>query len=196
VFDGVEDRAHEPDVTTIARSWIVNRASAVSALAVGFIGACAVIPADSATAAISARARTRTVLTSYSGSWGRQVVVKMKGQRLSLYVFSRDHGKSTCYGRCQKVWYPLHADGRIVVAVGSHISADEVGTVRRKNGSLQVTYYGQPLYRYYKDARTGQLHGRPGTAYTYGGPSGVWIQFGGFWNPIGTIGKPLACGAC
>jgi predicted lipoprotein with Yx(FWY)xxD motif len=183
-------------VTTIARSCVVNRASAVSALTVAFIGACAVVPAGSATAAISARARTKTVLTSYSGWWGRQVVVEMKGQRLSLYVFSRDHGKSTCYGRCQKVWYPLRAHGRIVVAVDSHVNAGEVGTVTRKNGSLQVTYYGQPLDRYSKDARTGQLHGRPSTAYTYGGSSGVWHQFGGFWNPMGTSGKPLVCGAC
>lgn len=126
------------------------------------------------------RATTKTRLASYSGSWGRQLVVEMKGQKLSLFSFSADSlRKSACYGRCQKVWYPLLKHGRLVVVKGSHINIKQLKTIRRKNGSLQVEYYGQPLYRCHKDTKTGQLMG----ANSY--------QFGGSWGLMGAQGSPL-----
>jgi predicted lipoprotein with Yx(FWY)xxD motif len=63
---------------------------------------------------------------------------------LALYVFSADRGTtSTCYGACQTAWPPMLTKGAPRV---SGLNASLVGTTKRKNGSLQVTYAGHPLY--------------------------------------------------
>jgi predicted lipoprotein with Yx(FWY)xxD motif len=63
---------------------------------------------------------------------------------LVLYVFSADHGSaSTCYGACQKAWPPMLTKGAPHV---TGLKASLLGTTKRTNGSLQVTYAGHPLY--------------------------------------------------
>ena len=63
---------------------------------------------------------------------------------LVLYVFSADHGStSTCYGACQNAWPPMLTNGAPRV---TGLSATLLGTTKRKNGALQVTYAGHPLY--------------------------------------------------
>lgn len=63
---------------------------------------------------------------------------------LVLYVFSADHGStSTCYGACQTAWPPMLTKGAPRVA---GLNAARLGTTKRRNGSLQVTYAGRPLY--------------------------------------------------
>jgi predicted lipoprotein with Yx(FWY)xxD motif len=64
-----------------------------------------------------------------------------------LYAFSNDHGSaSTCYGACASGhggWPPLLTKGAPrAVGVNGHM----LGTTRRSDGSLQVTYDGHPLY--------------------------------------------------
>lgn len=141
---------------------------------------CALILVGLATATAAAtRSQPKpTVLTSYAGKWGKQLVVQENGQKLTLYVFSRDHGRSLCYGRCQKVWRPLIAHGRIVAA-SSRIDPGQIRTATRRDGVRQVTYYGYPLYRCTRNKRTGQ---------DYGAES--W-QFGGSWGVMSTDGSPL-----
>ena len=64
-----------------------------------------------------------------------------------LYMFSGDHGStSTCYGACSSAkegWPPLLTKGAPRVA---GLKASLVGTTKRRDGSLQVTYAGHPLY--------------------------------------------------
>lgn len=64
-----------------------------------------------------------------------------------LYMFSADHGStSTCYGKCSSGrggWPPLLTKGAPRVA---GLNARMVGTTKRRDGSLQVTYAGHPLY--------------------------------------------------
>ena len=63
---------------------------------------------------------------------------------LVLYVFSADHGStSTCYGACQTAWPPMLTRGAPRV---TGLDAGLLGTTNRKNGALQVTYAGHPLY--------------------------------------------------
>lgn len=165
----------------------LNRALLVSA-AVGLLGLAGL----TGTAAASgrhrthrrhgARASTQTVLTSYKGPWGLQLVVTQKGQKLALFDFSKDGpGKSACYGKCQKVWYPLLDHGKIVIR-GNGIRRKQLKTFKRKDGSLQIEYYGQPLYRCHADTKTGQKNG----ANSY--------QFGGSWGLMGIQGSPLQAG--
>ena len=61
-----------------------------------------------------------------------------------LYAFAADHGStSTCYGSCAMAWPPMLTKGKPRVA---GVNASLLGTTKRRNGSLQVTYGGHPLY--------------------------------------------------
>jgi predicted lipoprotein with Yx(FWY)xxD motif len=63
---------------------------------------------------------------------------------LVLYMFAPDHmSMSTCYGTCAKAWPPMLTKGAPRVA---GLNAGLLGTTRRHDGTLQVTYGGHPLY--------------------------------------------------
>jgi predicted lipoprotein with Yx(FWY)xxD motif len=67
-----------------------------------------------------------------------------------LYTFGADHGAtSTCYGVCASAWPPLLTKG--TPTVGPGLTAQLLGTTRRKDGTTQVTYGGHPLYYYSGD---------------------------------------------
>jgi predicted lipoprotein with Yx(FWY)xxD motif len=70
----------------------------------------------------------------------------------AMYIFTRDqNGKSKCYGACAEAWPPLKAKGDVIA--GSGIKSRLLGTTKRRDGSRQVTYKGQPLYGYIDDPR-------------------------------------------
>jgi predicted lipoprotein with Yx(FWY)xxD motif len=67
-----------------------------------------------------------------------------------LYAFTHDKsGRSSCYGACAKAWPPYLASA----VKGSKL----LGTTRRTDGKLQVTYAGRPLYYYVGDTKRGQI---------------------------------------
>lgn len=126
------------------------------------------------------RTSTETVLTGYSGRFGLQLTVEQKGQKLALFLFGNDSpSHSACYRACAKTWYPLIDHGKIVVKTGSHINKRQLKTFKRKDGSEQIEYYGQPLYRCHKNTKTGQLYG----AGDY--------EFGNAWEIMGAGGGAL-----
>jgi predicted lipoprotein with Yx(FWY)xxD motif len=85
-----------------------------------------------------------------------KVVVDSKG--FTLYDFHKDKGgKSACYEACAKVWPPLLTDGKPQVGEGA--TASKLGTTKRKDGTLQVTYAGWPLYTYEADKKPGDANG-------------------------------------
>jgi predicted lipoprotein with Yx(FWY)xxD motif len=72
-----------------------------------------------------------------------------------VYVFGADRGStSRCYGVCAKAWPPLLTTARPLAGPG--IDAKLLGTTKRKNGRLQVTYNGHPLY-YYAADKVGEI---------------------------------------
>src|SRR5581483_4748918 len=92
---------------------------------------------------------------------GRIVV---DGHGMTVYLFEKDkHGKSACYGSCAKVWAPVLTSGKPVA--GGGISASKVGTTKRRDGSLQATYNGHPLYHYDDDHKPGQTQGEGSKAF-------------------------------
>ncbi len=130
------------------------------------------------------RASTETVLTSDHFKWGAILVVEMKGQKLSLFTDSNDpvgKGKSTCNGKCAKTWYPLLLHGKLKVS-GSGVSSKHFKTFKRSDGSTQIEYWGQPLYRCRVDTKTGEFVGTD--AY----------QFGASWGLMGASGSTLQPG--
>jgi predicted lipoprotein with Yx(FWY)xxD motif len=67
------------------------------------------------------------------------------GRGFVLYVFTRDaRGHSTCAGACAKAWPPFVARGRLTAAKGA--TAKLLGSIRRGDGTRQITYAGRPLY--------------------------------------------------
>jgi predicted lipoprotein with Yx(FWY)xxD motif len=81
------------------------------------------------------------VTAGSSPHYGR---VLYDSHHLALYVFSADRGSaSTCYGACSKAWPPMLTKGPPRVA---GLNASLLGTTKRRNGSLQVTFAGHPLY--------------------------------------------------
>jgi len=70
--------------------------------------------------------------------------------------------------------------GRIVVR-GKHIKEGQLKTFKRRDGSLQIEYYGQPLYRCKRDTRTGQDDGT--NEYAFGGAWGLEAAPGGPFPP-------------
>jgi predicted lipoprotein with Yx(FWY)xxD motif len=95
-------------------------------------------------AADAASAPTVTVVTSRYG----KVIADSKGE--ALYLFTKDgRGRSHCYGACAGAWPPFLAKGK--PRAGKGVVASGLGTTRRRDGKLQVTYKGQPLYYYVAD---------------------------------------------
>ncbi len=105
-------------------------------------------------------------------TYGR-VVADARGE--ALYLFDRERGKrSRCYGGCARAWPPVLTRGRPRARGGAKQRL--LGTTRRKNGKLQVTYAGHPLYRYVGDS--------PGTILCHDVD-----EFGGTWLVVKPNGR-------
>jgi predicted lipoprotein with Yx(FWY)xxD motif len=82
----------------------------------------------------------------------------------TLYLFAKDrNGKSSCSGSCAQFWPPLLS--RAKPTAGSGVRASLLGTTKRSNGSLQVTYNRHPLYTFALDKQAGQTHGEGNFAF-------------------------------
>jgi predicted lipoprotein with Yx(FWY)xxD motif len=97
----------------------------------------------------------------------------------TLYMFRADKGtKSACYGKCATFWPPLLTTGK--PKAGPGIKASLIGTTKRKDGKLQVTYKGHPLYTFLEDKAPAQTKGEGSKAFGAGWyaltPSGVDID--------------------
>jgi len=103
------------------------------------------------------------VLSSPTASGGR-----------SLYTLSFDpKGKATCLGPCSGVWPPLLTSSHAVAGTG--VSPAGLGTVRRPDGSIQVSYHGHPLYFFAFDLGAGAPSGLTNGEYFIDPPAtGVW----------------------
>ena len=67
-----------------------------------------------------------------------------------VYVFGADRGsKSNCYGVCSAAWSPLLTTAAPLAGTG--VQATLLGMTKRKDGKVQVTYNGHPLYYYSAD---------------------------------------------
>lgn len=105
---------------------------------------------------------TKARLQVRSGPIGTYVV---DASGRSLYLFTKDSArKSACTGSCAKTWPPYLTSGK--PSAGPGISRSKLGTIKRGNGSTQVTYNGHPLYRYAADRAKGQTRGH-GVASTW-----------------------------
>jgi predicted lipoprotein with Yx(FWY)xxD motif len=138
-------------------------------LAVSVLAAAAL-----AGAALSAVAIGSTGHPSVSLRATRLGSVLVAGNGRTLYLFTADRKTSSCTGACAAAWPPLLAKGSL--AAGAGVKSGLLGTVKRPDGTRQVTYAGHPLYFFALDVRAGQTKGE-GVAH-----------FGGRWFALSPKG--------
>lgn len=94
---------------------------------------------------------------------------------MTLYLFTKDTpNTSNCYDKCATAWPPLLTTGAPVAGEG--LDASKLGTTTRKDGTIQVTYNGWPLYDYQKDKAPGDVTGQ---------------DVGGVWYVVSAAGEQV-----
>jgi predicted lipoprotein with Yx(FWY)xxD motif len=84
------------------------------------------------------------------------IIVDSRGH--TLYLFEKDRrGASACSGACLVYWPPLLTGGTPTAIKGAEHGL--LGSIRRGDGTRQVTYAGHPLYRFFGDTKRGQTNG-------------------------------------
>ena len=105
-----------------------------------------------------------------------QIIVNSNGR--TLYLFEKDrNGKSACSGQCAVFWPPLITTGKPSATNGARASL--LGTTKRADGRLQVTYNHHPLYTFVKDKKAGQTNGEGVNA------------FGATWDAVSPAGAKV-----
>ena len=128
-------------------------------------------PTTGSTASIAAGALVGTANTSVG-----TVLVDSGGK--VIYTFSTDTvGQSSCVGSCVTYWPPVPAPSATPAPV-SGITAT-LGSIKRADGTLQLTVNGLPVYTYAADSG-------PGVASGQGLNSS-----GGIWSVVNTAGAPV-----
>jgi predicted lipoprotein with Yx(FWY)xxD motif len=96
----------------------------------------------------------------------------------ALYMFEKDRANaSSCSGDCAAAWPPFIASTPATNAAG--VSAAKLGTIKRGDGTTQVTYAGMPLYHYHDDAKPGDIKGQDKE------------EFGDSWYLVSPAGKKI-----
>lgn len=166
--------------------------------AVGFVAvALNVAPTSEAVAApsghIAASSTTGSVGQSAAAGTSPYYAVKtatvrglgtvlVDGQGMTLYMFVPDHqkGKSTCYNKCASGWPPLRLPAGVTTPVAAGQAKPALlGTTTRKDGGLQVTYNGWPLYLWEVDTAPGEATGQ------------ALNSLGGLWYVLSPKGKVI-----
>jgi predicted lipoprotein with Yx(FWY)xxD motif len=109
-------------------------------------------------------------------NYGRALVDR---RGFALYLFTHDPaGATRCAGACAAAWPPY-----VVRTARQGAQPDArsalVGTIRRPDGHLQVTYRGHPLYYYVGDRQPHQVLCQAVT------------EFGGTWYVVKPDGNPI-----
>jgi predicted lipoprotein with Yx(FWY)xxD motif len=146
-------------------------------LTVGVIAAALSVTVGVGSASASSQSATAGTRVAVGSSALGRILVDGHGH--TLYVFAKDkRGKSSCTGKCAGFWPPLIASGRPRASAG--VKASLLGTTRRTDGRLQVTYNHHPLYTFVKDLKKGQTNGEEvdafGAEWYALSPAGAWIE--------------------
>lgn len=76
----------------------------------------------------------------------------------TLYRWDRDEpGVSNCYDACEQLWLPFVVSAEPVAPMGL---AGALGVAVRRDGAMQLTYEGSPLYRNSADTQPGTTNGQ------------------------------------
>jgi len=158
---GRPSRSRVNELAAAAVSFLTAAAAVVFGVSVATASSGQAVPA---TAGGTAMLRTTTI-------GGVSVLTNSSGR--TLYWFAPDTpSKSVCYGSCAAYWPPVIGNP----AAGPGVTVSKIATIRRTDGSLQVTYAGHPLYTYIGDTAPGQASGND-----------INLN-GGFWHEVPAAG--------
>jgi predicted lipoprotein with Yx(FWY)xxD motif len=140
------------------------------------LGASAAFASIAAALTVANATKTGGATVAVAKSRLGSILVDSKG--ITLYDFVKDKGgASSCYGACAALWPPLITKG--TPHAGRGVRASLLGTTKRKDGKVEVTYNRHPLYYFVSDRKPGQTTGQ-----------GV-NQFGGPWWVLSPAGKEI-----
>jgi predicted lipoprotein with Yx(FWY)xxD motif len=94
-----------------------------------------------------------------------QLLVDAQGMTLYHNAGERD-GAFVCTGTCTSAWPPLLVPAGTAPTAGAGVPG-ALATVTRPDSGIQVTYNGEPLYRFVGDKKPGDANGQ--------GVAGVWF---------------------
>jgi predicted lipoprotein with Yx(FWY)xxD motif len=104
--------------------------------------------------------------------------ILVDGKGRTLYLFQKDQpNQSACSGACVSAWPVDPSSG--TPKAGSGVKASLLSTIKRTDGSTQVTYNNHPLYYYSGDSQAGQQNGQGLNA------------FGAVWNVVAPAGAAV-----
>jgi predicted lipoprotein with Yx(FWY)xxD motif len=86
---------------------------------------------------------------------------------MTLYLFQKDTKKaktSACNGDCAKTWPAVLSNGKVEL---QGIDSKLLGSIKRADGTEQVTIGGWPVYTFSKDTKPGDANGN--------GVNGTWF---------------------
>ena len=87
------------------------------------------------------------------------ILVSANGRTL-YHLTAEKRGKIACSGTCAKDWPPLTIKEGAKPTAGTGVKAAKLGTIKRPDGTIQVTYNGFALYRYGDDTKKGDAKGQ------------------------------------
>ena len=138
-------------IPTLAASVLLSACGSSSSYSAG--SASGSQPAAAQTSTGSSSTLVRAVSNSKLGA-----TVLVDAQGMTLYHLSAEQsGKFICTSTaCVQLWHPLiaPAGSTPTASVGS------LGTVKRPDGTEQVTYQGRPLYTFAQDREAGEANGQ------------------------------------
>jgi len=132
-------------------------------------------PSSTSSPSAPAVTTTATVAVADNSKLGKILV---DGSGKTLYLFEKDTtNASTCYDACATYWPPLLT--KDAPKAGAGVNASLLGTSKRSDGTVEVTYAGHPLYYVVTDHNPGDASGQ-----------GV-NNFGAAWFVLGPDGKKI-----
>jgi predicted lipoprotein with Yx(FWY)xxD motif len=146
------------------------------ALLLALTVSCGVALISSLPAATAATRVTGAKITLEKTKKFGKILANSKGFTVYAYsIDTRNHDKCQSNQTCNSLWPPVTTKGKPVAGPG--VRQGLLGTLKLKNGKLQVTYNGHALYTYVAD----------------GGPHQTFyvnqFQAGGRWPAVNAAGK-------
>jgi predicted lipoprotein with Yx(FWY)xxD motif len=170
----VRQRKHvRRETLSRASTWRAVALAAVSGAAL-VLAACGSSSSTATTTTGAANSNSSSTSAPPSGvvdasTVGSHGVILVSKTGATIYHYTPDGtGPPTCTGACAGVWPPVTVPaGSAAPTAGSGVTAADLGTVARPDGTIQVTYKHMPLYTYTGDTAPGQANGQ--------GVAGIWF---------------------
>jgi predicted lipoprotein with Yx(FWY)xxD motif len=151
------------------RMLLVLPAAAIAAAAVA---ACSSSGAPSGTSSSASSAHMAAAAVGLKTAKVGGVTVLTNAKGFTLYSFAPDTSTSSkCNGTCAQNWPPVKGLATASGATGAF------ATIKRSDGSTQLTFHGHPLYTFVGDKSPGQAGGNGVNA------------FGGLWHEAPASGS-------